>query len=202
MDKMIGKRSVQFEVPPCIIGAASVAGEKEGAGKFGKYFDVVEEDPLFGGKTWEEAESKMQHMAADIAIRNAGLESEDIRYIVAGDLLGQLIATSFGIMNLNIPMFGVYGACSTMGESMAIGSMLVEGGFAEYIVAMTSSHFASAEKQFRFPLWEPASVFSDVDGDGKRRRCDRTGRWKMETERDRLRVHPWHYDRCDHRLRD
>ena len=152
MDKMIGKRSVQFEVPPCIIGAASVAGEKEGAGKFGKYYDIIEDDPLFGGKTWEEAESKMQHMAADIAIRNAGLESEDIRYIVAGDLLGQLIATSFGIMNLNIPMFGVYGACSTMGESMAIGSMLVEGGFAEYIVAMTSSHFASAEKQFRFPL--------------------------------------------------
>lgn len=116
MDKMIGKRSVQFEVPPCIIGAASVAGEKEGAGKFGKYYDIIEDDPLFGGKTWEEAESKMQHMAADIAIRNAGLESEDIRYIVAGDLLGQLIATSFGIMNLNIPMFGVYGACSTMGE--------------------------------------------------------------------------------------
>ena len=89
MDKMIGKRSVQFEVPPCIIGAASVAGEKEGAGKFGKYYDIIEDDPLFGGKTWEEAESKMQHMAADIAIRNAGLESEDIRYIVAGDLLGQ-----------------------------------------------------------------------------------------------------------------
>lgn len=153
MDKMIGKRSVQFEVPPCIIGAASVAGEKEGAGKFGKYYDIIEDDPLFGGKTWEEAESKMQHMAADIAIRNAGLESEDIRYIVAGDLLGQLIATSFGIMNLNIPMFGVYGACSTMGESMAIGSMLVEGGFAEYIVAMTSSHFASCGKSSFVFLW-------------------------------------------------
>ena len=170
MDKMIGKRSVQFEVPPCIIGAASVAGEKEGAGKFGKYYDIVEEDPLFGGKTWEEAESKMQHMAADIAIRNAGLESEDIRYIVAGDLLGQLIATSFGIMNLNIPMFGVYGACSTMGESMAIGSMLVEGGFAEYIVAMTSSHFASAEKEFRFPLGygnqRPFSATWTVTGSG------------------------------------
>ena len=170
MDKMIGKRSVQFEVPPCIIGAASVAGEKEGAGKFGKYYDIIEDDPLFGGKTWEEAESKMQHMAADIAIRNAGLESEDIRYIVAGDLLGQLIATSFGIMNLNIPMFGVYGACSTMGESMAIGSMLVEGGFAEYIVAMTSSHFASAEKQFRFPLeyanQRPKSATWTVTGSG------------------------------------
>ena len=110
MEKIIGKRSVQFEIPPCIIGAASVAGEKEGNGTFGKYFDIVETDPLFGGNTWEEAESKMQHMAADIAIRNAGLEPGDIRYIIAGDLLGQLIATSFGIMNLNIPMFGVYGA--------------------------------------------------------------------------------------------
>lgn len=122
----------------------------------------------------------MQHMAADIAIRNAGLESEDIRYIVAGDLLGQLIATSFGIMNLNIPMFGVYGACSTMGESMAIGSMLVEGGFAEYIVAMTSSHFASAEKQFRFPLaygnQRPYSATWTVTGSGAC--CDRKGRRK------------------------
>ncbi len=139
MDKTVGRRSVQFEIPPCIVGAASVAGEKEGNGAFGKYFDIVETDPLFGGNTWEEAESKMQHIAADIAIRNAGLEPEDIRYIIAGDLLGQLIATSFGIMNFNIPMFGVYGACSTMGESMGIGSMLVEGGFAEYVVALTSS---------------------------------------------------------------
>ena len=184
MDKMIGKRSVQFEVPPCIIGAASVAGEKEGAGKFGKYYDIIEDDPLFGGKTWEEAESKMQHMAADIAIRNAGLESEDIRYIVAGDLLGQLIATSFGIMNLNIPMFGVYGACSTMGESMAIGSMLVEGGFAEYIVAMTSSHFASAEKQFRFPLaygnQRPYSATWTVTGSGAVVIGRGDGKWKRK----------------------
>lgn len=129
--KQIGKKSVRFENPPCIIGCAAVAGDKEGRGNFGRYYDIVEEDPLFGGNSWEEAESKMQHMATEIALRKAGLDSTEVRYLIAGDLLGQLIATSFGILNFNIPMFGVYGACSTMGESMAIGSMLVDGGYAE-----------------------------------------------------------------------
>ena len=100
--KMVGKRSVLFSRPPIIIGAGSVAGEKEGNGAFGKCFDMVEEDPLFGGKTWEEAESKMQQLATRIALRKAGLEPQEIRYLVAGDLLGQLIATSFGIMNFNM----------------------------------------------------------------------------------------------------
>lgn len=126
----------------------------------------------------------MQHIAADIAIRNAGLEPEDIRYIIAGDLLGQLIATSFGIMNFNIPMFGVYGACSTMGESMGIGSMLVEGGFAEYVVALTSSHFASAEKQFRFPLaygnQRPYSSTWTVTGSGAVVLGRGNGNWKRK----------------------
>lgn len=150
--KPTGRRSVCFVHPPVVIGAGCVAGEKEGQGTFKGHFDLVEKDPLFGGKTWEEAESKMQQLAAQIALKKAGMEPEEIRYLVAGDLLGQLIATSFGIMNLDIPMFGVYGACSTMGESLAIGSMLVEGGFADCIMALTSSHFASAEKQFRYPL--------------------------------------------------
>ena len=168
--KMVGKRSVLFSRPPIIIGAGSVAGEKEGNGAFGKCFDMVEEDPLFGGKTWEEAESKMQQLATRIALRKAGLEPQEIRYLVAGDLLGQLIATSFGIMNFNIPMFGVYGACSTMGESLAIGAMLIDGEFADYVVALTSSHFASAEKQFRFPLeyanQRPLSATWTVTGSG------------------------------------
>lgn len=152
MNKLVGKQSVRFENPPYIIGAASVAGEKEGNGAFGNYYDLVEKDPLFGQNTWEEAESKMQQLAAEKAMEKAGKTPEEIRYIVAGDLLGQLIATSFGIMKFNIPMFGVYGACSTMGESLGIGSMLLDGGFADCVMAMTSSHFASAEKQFRFPL--------------------------------------------------
>ncbi len=150
--KEIGKQSVEFDKPPLIVGAASVVGDKEGNGPYGQYFDQVEKDPMFGMDTWEEAEEKFQETAAKLAIRKSGLQEKDIRYVVAGDLLGQLIASSFGLMNLEIPVFGVYGACSTMGESLAIASMLVDGGFADRVVALTSSHFASAEKQFRFPL--------------------------------------------------
>lgn len=150
--KMIGRQSVAFKNPPCILGRASVAGSKEGEGPLGSFFDYIEEDPKFGGNTWEEAESNMQKKAAELALENAGCKPQDIRYMIAGDLLGQLIATSFGLMELKIPMFGVYGACSTMGESMSLASMLVEGGFASRILALTSSHFCGAEKEFRFPL--------------------------------------------------
>ena len=147
--KMVG---VLFSRPPIIIGAGSVAGEKEGNGAFGKCFDMVEEDPLFGGKTWEEAESKMQQLATRIALRKAGLEPQEIRYLVAGDLLGQLIASTFGILEFEIPFFGLYGACSTIGEALGIAAITVEGGNADNVIAIASSHFASAERQFRFPL--------------------------------------------------
>ena len=182
--KTVGKRSVLFTAPPVIIGAGSVAGEKEGEGVFGKYFDLVEKDPLFGGETWEEAESKMQQLAAQIALQKAGLQPKEVRYMVAGDLLGQLIATSFGIMNFNIPMFGVYGACSTMGESLAIGSILVDGGYADYVVALTSSHFASAEKQFRYPLaygsQRPYSSTWTVTGSGAVVLASSEVKWKRK----------------------
>ncbi|SFR81308.1 stage V sporulation protein AD [Anaeromicropila populeti] len=151
-NKIVGKQSISFEHPPVITGFSSVAGKKEGEGPLGSFFDVVEEDPFFGGDNWEDAESRMQKMAAELAIKKAKLKPVDVRYLIAGDLLGQLIATSFGIMDLDIPLFGVYGACSTMGESISIGSMIVDGGYAKNVVALTSSHNASAEKQFRFPL--------------------------------------------------
>lgn len=151
-NKMIGKQSILFSDPPHIISGASVAGKKEGEGPIGTFFDQIEEDPMFGGTSWEDAESRMMKRAAELAIEKAGLQKEDIRYLVGGDLLGQLIATSFGIIDLEIPMFGVYGACSTMGESMALGAILVDGGYADKVLALTSSHFAGAEKQFRFPL--------------------------------------------------
>lgn len=170
MGKQIGKKSVEFTNRPCIVAAASIAGQKEGEGKYGSFFDVVEEDPMFGADSWEEAESKMQHQATEFCLRKAGMDSTDVRYLVAGDLLGQLIATSFGIMNFNIPMFGVYGACSTMGESLAIASILVDGGYGDFVMALTSSHFASAEKQFRFPLTygsqRPYSATWTVTGSG------------------------------------
>lgn len=165
-----GKRSIVFNEPPCIIGYSSIAGKKESEGPLGSFFDEIEEDPMFGGDNWEDAESRMQKRAAELAISKAGIQKEAVRYLVAGDLLGQLIATSFGIMDLKIPMFGVYGACSTMGESMAIGSILVGGGFAEHVLSLTSSHFAGAEKQFRFPLdygnQRPLSATWTVTGSG------------------------------------
>lgn len=170
MKKYVGQRSIAFENPPCIISEASVAGQKEFEGPLGGYFDKIEKDPMCGGNSWEEAESLLQQKAANLVIEKAGLVPEDIRYLIAGDLLGQLIATSFGVVSLNIPMFGVYGACSTMGESMSIAAILVDGGYADRVIALTSSHFAGAEKQFRFPLaygnQRPLSATWTVTGSG------------------------------------
>ena len=150
--KQKGKASVLFECPPLITAAASLVGKKEGEGPLGRYFDQIEADSMLGKKTWEEAESELQTRAARLALAKSGLSREEIRYYFGGDLLAQLIATSFGAVNLEFPLFGIYGACSTMGEAMGLGAMVVEGGFADHIMAAASSHFASAEKQFRFPL--------------------------------------------------
>ena len=152
MSQTIGKQSIQFDEAPYILGSASIVGTKEGEGPLGGLFDLVGEDDKFGEDTWEEAESTLQKEAASMAIGKAGLEKEDIRYIFGGDLLGQNIATTFGLMELNIPLFGLYGACSTAGESLSLGAMAVAAGYGEQVLAVTSSHFASAEKQFRFPL--------------------------------------------------
>lgn len=168
--KMKGKQSIEFETPPYLISTASVAGKKEGEGPLGKFFDQVEQDDLFGANSWEEAESNMVKRAVSLAISKAGLKTSDIRYMVGGDLLGQLIASSFGVEQMNIPMFGVYGACSTMGESIAVSSILIDGGYADHVLAFTSSHFAGAEKQFRFPLGygnqKPLSMTWTVTGSG------------------------------------
>ena len=165
-----GEQSIEFDNPPYITGWASVAGKKEGEGPLAEYFDVIADTPEYGGNNWEEAESRMQLTAVRTAIEKSSVEKEDINYIVAGDLLGQLIASSFGIKALDIPMFGVYGACSTMGESLAVASMLINGGYADNAAAVTSSHYATAEKQFRFPLGygnqRPLSATTTVTGSG------------------------------------
>lgn len=165
-----GIQSIKFEKTPYILGSASIVGTKEGEGPLGKLFDVVGEDDRFGADTWEEAESTLQKEAAIMAIGKAGLEKKDIRYIFGGDLLGQSIATTFGIMELNLPLFGLYGACSTAGESLALAAMTVAAGYGEQVLAVTSSHFASAEKQFRFPLeyasQKPLSSNWTVTGSG------------------------------------
>lgn len=149
---MRGKQSIQFEKAPYLVASASIVGTKEGEGPLGTCFDRVEEDAKFGEDTWEKAESQMQKKAAEMVMEKAGLKPENIRYLFSGDLLGQLTATSFGAGGLDIPMYGLYGACSTSGESLSLAAMAVSAGYADITMALTSSHFASAEKQFRFPL--------------------------------------------------
>ncbi len=166
----VGAQSIKLPGEIYINGSASVVGKKEGEGPLGRLFDMVGEDDMFGAKTWEEAESSLQKDAVYLALGKAGKKPEDMRYIFAGDLLGQSIATSFGIMNYNIPLLGVYGACSTCGESLTLGAMSIAGGFAENVVCVTSSHFASAEKEFRYPLsygnQRPLSATWTVTGSG------------------------------------
>lgn len=165
-----GKSSIEFDNPPYICECASVVGQKEGEGPLGSYFDEIVKDPMAGKNTWEEAESEFQKRVVDVLLRKSGLQKGDIRYLFSGDLLGQLIATSFGIQTFEIPLFGLYGACSTMGESMSLGASFVAAGYAENVIAMTSSHFASAEKQFRYPLeygnQRPLSATWTVTGSG------------------------------------
>lgn len=147
-----GKASIMFEEPPCIYSAAAIAGQKEGEGPLGACFDQVEADPMFGQADWEAAESELQRRTALLSIEKSGIAREKIRYLFGGDLLGQIVATSFGTAELEIPLFGLYGACSTMGEALSLAAITVGGGFADCAMAMASSHFASAERQFRFPL--------------------------------------------------
>lgn len=148
----IGKCSIEFDNKPLISASASVVGQKECEGPLGEYFDRVIDDPMAGQNTWEEAESEMQRQLVDELLIKSGLQAKEIRYFFAGDLLGQLIATSFGISGFEVPVFGLYGACSTMGEALSLAAMTVSAGYADNVIAMTSSHFGSAEKQFRFPL--------------------------------------------------
>ena len=170
MNRMIGKQSVSFTDPPYILGEASVCGPKEADGPLAGYFDIVSEDPTFGKDSWEEGESEMVKQAVELAIKKAGKEKSDIRYLFAGDLLGQLIATTFGVKDMDIPIFGLYGACSTCGEGLSLAAMTVAAGYADYAVSATSSHYGSAEKQFRFPLeygnQRPLSATWTVTGSG------------------------------------
>ncbi|MCD8338246.1 MAG: stage V sporulation protein AD [Lachnospiraceae bacterium] len=172
INQMKGSRSMEFENAPRIISAASVVGPKEGEGPLGDCFDLVSDEAEFGEDTWEKAESTMQKEALQTAIGKAHLEAWQIRYLYGGDLLAQIIATSFGggDSNTDIPLFGLYGACSTCGESLTLAAIAVAGGYADYAAAVTSSHFGSAEKEFRFPLGygnqRPLSATWTVTGSG------------------------------------
>lgn len=149
--KKTGKQTITFQNPPFFRGNAAVAGPKEGQGPLGRTFDVVLPDTLNGEETWEKAERKMLENACELAISKAGLTVEEIDFMMAGDLLNQLISANFTARDLGIPFIGLYGACSTMFEGIALASMLVEGGFADYVLAAASSHYDTAERQYRYP---------------------------------------------------
>lgn len=147
-----GRQSFQLQEPAVITAWASVAGKKETEGPLGYTFDVKCRDPYFGQKTWEQAEKHMQQQALKKLAEKAGMAQTDFDLVFSGDLLNQCIGSSFTLRNTRIPHIGLYGACSTMAEGLMMASMAVGGGFGDKVVAMTSSHFASSERQYRFPL--------------------------------------------------
>lgn len=150
--KRLGKQTIMLQNPPSISSAASIVGPKEGKGPLRLFFDNIIDDEMWGEKSWEKAESKLIRETFAKVLKKANKTSEQVNYVISGDLLNQCIAASFGLRESEVPFFGVYGACSTMAESMSIGAMLVDGDFADDVLCITSSHFCSAEKQFRFPL--------------------------------------------------
>lgn len=152
MAKRIGKYTIQMENAPSIDGFASVCGKKESEGPLAKFFDHTFTDTTLGESSWEKAESKLQSKAVELVLSKTGLKSSDIDFIFAGDLLNQCISSTFGLRNLSVPFLGQYGACSTMAQTLIMSSFMVETRIAKKCIAVTSSHFCSAERQFRFPI--------------------------------------------------
>ncbi len=151
-NKKLGRQSFQPASPPIIIGYGSAAGQKESSGPLGRHFDHTCKDDTFGAKSWEQAESSMQQLALDAALKRAQLHTVDLDLMLAGDLLNQCIGSGYAARASGVPFFGLYGACSTMGESLALATLLLSGGYGTYAAAVTSSHFCSAERQYRTPL--------------------------------------------------
>ncbi len=147
-----GKQSIIFPHPPAILSFASVAGKKESQGPLASAFDVTSQDTKFGQKSWEKAETQMQKTVMELALQKAGLKEGDLDAAFVGDLLNQCVGSSFSMRNLGIPTFGLYGACSTMAEGLLLAAMAIGGGFCRKTLSISSSHFASSERQYRFPL--------------------------------------------------
>lgn len=168
--KKLGNQTIMLSTPPYILETSSIVGPKEADGPLAKYFDQCLEDEFWGEKTWEKAESKIIKENVNSVIAKSGIASNDIDYCFAGDLLNQCISSSFGLRETNIPFFGIFGACSTFVEGMCLGSLFIDGGAAQNVLCATSSHFCSAEKQFRFPLelgnQRPPSAQWTVTGSG------------------------------------
>lgn len=170
MAKHIGKQSMYFNNPISIIETASTVGTKEGEGPLREYFDIVLDNNKNKGKNWEQAESNIVKDNISLLIKKSGLKKDAVNYIITGDLLNQCCGSTYGIRELEIPFFGIFGACSTFGEALSLGAVLIDSGGAENIIAAASSHFYSAERQFRFPpelgTQRPPTSTYTVTGDG------------------------------------
>lgn len=151
-NQRVGNHSFRLSNPPKITHWASIAGKKESEGPLAPYFDMVIRDAYYGQQTWEQGEKKMQQKALELLSEKAGITSSEFGMVYSGDLLNQCIGSSFTLTNKNIPHLGLYGAWSTMAEALLLAAMTVGGGFSDRVVAMTSSHFPSSERQYRFPL--------------------------------------------------
>lgn len=151
-DRKIGSQTIKFNKPPSIIGTGTVVGPKEGIGPLKDYFDLIINDDLYSEKSWEKAERKMLKEASEMAIKNSKIPFANIEYFISGDLLNQIISSAFTARELGSPFLGIYGACSTIAEGMGLGAILIDGGYADNLLVATSSHFCTAERQFRFPL--------------------------------------------------
>ena len=182
MEIQVGKQSLAFAEAPYIISSASIVGKKESEGPLGNRFDVVGEDDKFGQNTWEEAESTLQKEAFTLAVGKAGLKTEDIRYLFSGDLLGQNIATSFGLMDYQVPLFGLYGACSTCGEALSLGAMYVAaiGTFTKLTGDAPGENIGDGDYGFLAGVWyqdgEPgAASIIEFDASGSWTLSERPG---------------------------
>lgn len=152
MSKKLGRQTFALACPPAVAGWGSIVGKKEGEGPLGPLFDRISTDSYFGEKTWEKAESVMQQFAVTRALERAGQAASCLDALFGGDLMNQCIATGYAARALGVPFFGLYGACSTMAEGLGLASLLVDGGFAAWTAAVASSHFCTAERQYRMPL--------------------------------------------------
>ncbi len=150
--RRVGRRTLSFQHPPVILAHGAIGGRKEAAGPLGDRFDQTFDDTRLDTQTWEQAESALQHEALALTLEKARLAPVDLDVVLAGDLLNQCIASTFGLRSFGVPLLGQYGACSTMAQTLMLGAVLVESGAAHRAAALTSSHYCSAERQFRTPL--------------------------------------------------
>lgn len=150
--KTVGAQTRRLRTCPSVLSFAAVGGRFEGKGPLREYFDELSEDHFFGEKTWEKGESTMQRHALSRALEKGGLKVSDLDLIFAGDLLNQCVGSSFALRESRIPFYGLYGACSTMGESLSLAALMLDGRYASCAAALTSSHFCTAERQYRMPV--------------------------------------------------